>query len=204
MRKIRVSQKLNRVLVEIVGVLILSSRFDESSSHEYTHTWLLEAIYLSFRIGERQIQVCARGAEKERHRHIGNRIQERGMIWRRKNNSDDSECEKKRKRKRERDREGGGGGEARRRSGLTGRQLLSPTWNIVFHARHSAYARITTRRLMFASPTAWPSINSGVDAHEISGWYHRYRRIEAGRTTRRGKEGKAAKTRNRGLRFRNR
>lgn len=150
----------------------------------------------------RQTQVSARGKRK-RDIDIGNRTRERGMIWRRKS-SDDSEYEKRRKRKKERrrnrerqrrekDREGG----ARRRSGLTGRQLLSPTWNIVFHARHNAYARITTRRLMYASPTAWPSINSGVDAHEISGWYHRYRRIEARRKTRRGKEREAAKARNR-------
>lgn len=55
------------------------------------------------------------------------------------------------------------------RSGLTGRQLLSPAWNIVFHARHGAYARITTRRLMSALPTAWPSINSGVDARRFLG-----------------------------------
>lgn len=140
--------------------------------------WLWESIYvcLSLHRWDKPDEVSARG---ERDADAGNRVWERRMSGKERKTAaiaSASEWESKKARERESGKtekergldvaEGRKEG-TRRRSGLTGRQLLSPAWNIVFHARHGAYARITTRRLMSALPTA--SINSGVDARRFLG-----------------------------------
>lgn len=170
---------LNRVLVEIAGAPICSreagsrvQRLDSYAATTSTYIHVAVGVYAFVScIGETNLtKFLPEARERERHRRRKPQLRERGTSLSKETTSVHKrererkgrdhlarECEVRRER------------ETEERSDWATTIVAGVKYCFPCQARR-VYARITTRRLMSALPTAQPSINSVKSTHEISGW----------------------------------